>query len=51
MAPKESTAACLSTTDIESTLQALSDVGWARLRKIARPLAHLYRFPVLLVDN
>lgn len=43
MAPKESTAACLSTTDIESTLQALSDVGWARLRKIARPLAHLYQ--------
>jgi len=43
MAPKESTAACLSTTDIESTLQALSDVGWARLRKIARSLAHLYQ--------
>lgn len=42
MAPKESAAACLSTTDIESALQALPKVGWIRLHKIASVLARTY---------
>ncbi len=42
MAPNESAVAPLSTADIDAALLALSDVGWARLRKIACSLAHLY---------
>lgn len=43
MAPKEPAAACLSTTDIESALQTLPNMGWVRLRKIADVFARRYR--------
>lgn len=43
MALNESTVTPLSTADIDAALRALSDVGWARLRKITRSLAHLYQ--------
>lgn len=43
MALNESAVTPLSTADIDAALRALSDVGWARLRKIARSLAHLYQ--------
>lgn len=43
MTLNESAVTQLSTADIDTALRALSHVGWARLRKIARSLAHLYQ--------